>query len=477
MLFFIKILNIDINVFKDWLLKNTSKWIINKNLNNNNNNNDNIFCIFFSNKYTKSESIVTSLKKNIFILKNQKFDYNIKILKSNEKFKIYFKEYFVNGNKELESDFNLIFNFIELYNYVESEILLVFENNFYKCEYCDKEFNLYFNCNRHQKLYCPKNKINKNEKIKFTENKKIKIIENIENKKTKKNKFIEKENELTKKENELIERENKIIFKENELNERETQIIFKENELIKKDNEILKKEKHNEQKIKSILKKENKLLEKYNSIPKNTTTNTTNTTNNTNCIQINTNINIINPINLTTKKDKLNHYLSNIIDIDTFIKNYETNQKYQLTYDESKLLLENTESNGYKSFANGLSHYINNKYNLQMIDLLGIDLNKQHILPFINNDLNCRSHLEKIPESWEITNMNDKIKQILIISNKQIYNHHQKRCIFTETEGKSIVNILLRKSNYKNVENNFEILQEKLSITNNNNNELEDSFF
>ena len=35
-----------------------------------------------------------------------------------------------------------------------------------------------------------------------------------------------------------------------------------------------------------------------------------------------------------------------------------------------------------------------------MIDLLGIDLNKQHILPFINNDLNCRSHLEKIPETY-----------------------------------------------------------------------------
>ena len=32
-------------------------------------------------------------------------------------------------------------------------------------------------------------------------------------------------------------------------------------------------------------------------------------------------------------------------------------------------------------------------------------------------------------------------------------------------------------SEYKNVENNFEILQEKLAITNNNNNELENTFF
>ena len=453
MLFFIKILDIDINLFKDWLLKNTSKWIILY-------DND-IYSIFFSNKYTKSESVVNSLKKNVFLKKTEKFNYNIKILKSNEKFKLYFKQYFVKDNKEIEADYNFIFNFIELYNYEKSEILLLFENEIYKCEYCNKEFNLYYNCNRHQKLYCQKNKNLENDK----NNKKIKT------------KLNEKENKLLERESKILDIENELNKKKNELIEIESKLLKKENELIKKDNEILKKEKQNEKKIKSILKKENKLLKKYNTTTNNTTNNTT--TNNTNCIQINTNINIINPINLITKKDKLNHYLSNIIDIDTFIKNYETNQKYQLTYEESKLLLENTESNGYKSFANGLSHYINNKYNLQMIDLLGIDLNKQHILPFINNDLNCRSHLEKIPESWEITNMNDKIKQIIVISNKQIYNHHQKRCIFTETEGKSIVNILLRKSNYKNIENNFEILQEKLAIknNNNNNNELENNTF
>lgn len=461
MLFFIKILDIDINLFKDWLLKNTSKWIINKHLDDNE-----IYSIFFSNKYTKSESIVNSLKKNVFLKKNEKFNYNIKILKSNEKFKSYFKQYFVKDNKEIEANYNLIFNFIELCNYEKSEILLLFENEIYKCEYCSKEFNLYYNCNRHQKLYCQNNKNLesdvKNDKNKVVENKKMKT------------KLTRKENELLERETKILDIENELNKKKNELIERESKLIEKENELKKKDNEILKKEKQNEKKIKSILKKENKLLEKYNSIPTSTTTNNNTTNNNTNCIQINTNINIINPINLITKKDKLNHYLSNIIDIDTFIKNYESNQKYHLTYEESKLLLENTESNGYKSFAHGLSHYINNKYNLQMIDLLGIDLNKQHILPFINNDLNCRSHLEKIPESWEITNMNDKIKQIVVISNKQIYDHHHKRCIFTETEGKSIVNILLRKSNYKSIENNFESLQEKLSIVNNN--QLENTF-
>jgi hypothetical protein len=173
-----------------------------------------------------------------------------------------------------------------------------------------------------------------------------------------------------------------------------------------------------------------------------------NTTNN-----INSN-NII--LNLKTKVEKLNFYCKNTLDIDTFIKNFESDIKYQLTNEEALVLLNNIESNGIKSYGEGLSHYLKRKYCKQYEDITGQkqEINKC-ILPFVSNDINLRSHYEKSQDGWILVKSRDKIKQILSISDNQIYNHHNKPIYYNKKGKNPVCNILLKRSDYLMMEKNY----------------------
>jgi hypothetical protein len=170
----------------------------------------------------------------------------------------------------------------------------------------------------------------------------------------------------------------------------------------------------------------------------------TNTTNNVN-IQIN---------NYKTKKDKLNHYLKNMIDLDTFTDNYKNNEKYHLTKDEALILLENFQNLGISSYGDGLLTYIKKKYAAQLEDLTG-DQKKYHevILPFICSDINLRNHYELTSNGWLLNKNNDKIKNIVTISDQQIFNHHNRFICYSAKKGKNtVINIFLRKSDYSQIE-------------------------
>jgi hypothetical protein len=175
-----------------------------------------------------------------------------------------------------------------------------------------------------------------------------------------------------------------------------------------------------------------------------------NITNNNNIqISIDKQNNIINNnINLITKKDKLNHFYKDTIDIDTFIEKYKTVSKYQLTYEESDALLTVLE-NSYINYSIGLFNYLKNKYSMVFND---INPNKeqnnikQNILPFILSDSSLRTHYEKNQDSWNIVKNNDNIKKLITESNNQVYNHHNKSPLLTSSEMKKVSNSLLRES-------------------------------
>ena len=201
-----------------------------------------------------------------------------------------------------------------------------------------------------------------------------------------------------------------------------------------------------ELKLREELEKKNehiiKLLEKEKEIEYINITNTSN------------NLNVIVNNNFTnSKKDKLNLFFENTIDIDTFIDKYQNDPRYKLTEEETKCLLEITEANGYISFANGVFYFLKNKYKLQLEDLTKtkLDNNDMFVLPFINGDGNCRNHYEKKPEEWAIISSTDKIKKIISISKDQIYNHHNKPIFICGRDTVSTVNTLLRNSDYKSV--------------------------
>jgi hypothetical protein len=173
---------------------------------------------------------------------------------------------------------------------------------------------------------------------------------------------------------------------------------------------------------------------------------------NVNNVQNNVNVQINNTY--ISKKDKLNSYYKDMIDIDTFTDNYKNNTKYHLTKDEAKVLLENSENMGIPTYGEGLYTYLKKKYCLQLEDLTGKEVKHyESILPFINNDTNLRSHYELTKDGWSLVKTNDKIKKIVNISDQQIFEHHNKFICYSSKKGKNtVVNIFLRKSDYSNIE-------------------------
>jgi hypothetical protein len=200
--------------------------------------------------------------------------------------------------------------------------------------------------------------------------------------------------------------------------ELENKILKKENVNLKTENSLLKdqlKDQIKDQKVQPII------------------------INQTNNIQTN--------INILTKKDKLNTYYNKTIDMDTFIDKYKNDPKYQLTSREAEVLLDILDFNGYIGYSNGLSTYLKNKCDLIFNDIHNNpDFEEQSILPFINNDTKHRTHYEKNKSSWVVVKNDENLKEILSISNEQLYNHHNKNAVFNSRETKMVINNLLKKN-------------------------------
>ncbi len=190
-----------------------------------------------------------------------------------------------------------------------------------------------------------------------------------------------------------------------------------------------------------------------------------NNTINNNTINSNINIQINNNNKYISKKDKLNHYLKNMIDLDTFTNNYKNDPKYHLTKDESLILLENSENLGLPSYGDGLYTYLKKKYCLQLEDLTGLkQKHNDSVLPFISNDTNLRSHYELTKNGWILIKSTDNIKKLLNISDEQIYKHHNKFIYYPTKKGKNtIVNIFLRKSDYSKIDSELENISNTLN--------------
>jgi hypothetical protein len=170
--------------------------------------------------------------------------------------------------------------------------------------------------------------------------------------------------------------------------------------------------------------------------------------------------------NYKSKKDKLNRCLTEMMDLDTFIEKYNNDDKYQLTKDESLILLDKSNTLSVNDFADELYEYLKNKYYLMLKELTGKD-HKYYdaIMPFISNDTNLRSHYELTKtEGWILVKDKNKIKNILNIADNQIFKHHNRPIYYTKHGKKNVINILLRKSDYCEIESKLN----KITETNNN---------
>jgi hypothetical protein len=150
-----------------------------------------------------------------------------------------------------------------------------------------------------------------------------------------------------------------------------------------------------------------------------------------------------------------------MIYIDTFTDNYKNNSKYHLTKDEALILLENSEKLGIPSYGEGLYTYLKKKYCLQLKDLTGTEIKHyESVLPFICADINKRSHYEfNNQKEWVLLQGTDKLKKIVDISDKQIFDHHKKFIDYPKKKGKvTVINVFLKKSDYNEISQNFETL-------------------
>jgi hypothetical protein len=151
---------------------------------------------------------------------------------------------------------------------------------------------------------------------------------------------------------------------------------------------------------------------------------------------------------LLTKKDTMNFYFGQTIDIDTFIKNFET--KYPLTQEETRTLAENYQHSGIKSYGPGLLCYLKKNYKRQIKDITGQEPDDDVVMPFLSSDGTLRTHLEKASEGWKIVKDITKIDRIIIVSNDYIYNYHTTHLPIGSKERKIVSNSMLRNSTYDN---------------------------
>ncbi len=422
MKFLIGIENVDNILYSrlhNWLLDHVNKWIIKKTFDQD----EKITFILHTKNFSSLTNCINSLKKTCLsvkkIEKNEKkcgetlkFKNNIflkKTITTDDKFINILNDHFFNNILNINEKNDNIFENIELKGYTKKFILSNLKNNIdiekKICEMCHHKFKTTANCIRHQKTYCKKNN-------------------NIQNK----NKNKDKDNN------------NKEIKNINE-------------DAIDNINEKLKEFISNITQTNNVLNNTINNTVNNNNTINNTVNNNTVNNNTVNNNTVNNNTINIQVSNVLTKKDKLNIHLDKVIDIDTFTENYENNSKYHLTKDESQILLENSEHSGIIGYCEGLSTYLKKKYCLQLKDLTG-DIQKYNecVLPFISNDCNLRTHYEKLNEGWVLVKSNDKIRKLVNISDKQIFNHHNRFIYYPKIGKKLAVNILLRKSDYLTIE-------------------------
>ena len=151
-----------------------------------------------------------------------------------------------------------------------------------------------------------------------------------------------------------------------------------------------------------------------------------------------------------SKKEKLNQYYKNTIDFKTFIENFKTNEKYKLTKEESKKLLEIYKNHGSDDFVDCFYDILLEKYYMQLIDL-SYDTSI-FILPFIMNDSQCRTHFEFSENGWMITKSDNNLIDLIKITKNQIFDHCYEFMKFPPKRGvTTIYHSLLKKMDYNRI--------------------------
>jgi hypothetical protein len=176
---------------------------------------------------------------------------------------------------------------------------------------------------------------------------------------------------------------------------------------------------------------------------KNGTVQTINIT--TNNIDSNNNNNTITNI---SKIDNLNQNYGNVIDIETFIKNFETEKKYGLTEKDSETLLYICKNGTIETITNSFMFYMKESMRKQYQDIFNVSIPIDNtVMPYITGDMSFRYHFEKfIDKGWCKTTSNNNIKKLLCLTEKQVYEHQKEPIILSGYQKRRVINSIIKES-------------------------------
>ena len=148
---------------------------------------------------------------------------------------------------------------------------------------------------------------------------------------------------------------------------------------------------------------------------------------------------------LKSKLDNLNMNYSLMIDMNTFITNFES-EKYGLSEMDAEKLLDICK-NGYiediiDQFFNYLKHSMMKQCeNNNIIYPIG-----KVKLPFVFGDTNLRYHFEKKENEWYKKEGTNNIENLISIIEKQVYDHTNEHLSLNDYKKRRLVNGMLKKS-------------------------------
>jgi hypothetical protein len=170
------------------------------------------------------------------------------------------------------------------------------------------------------------------------------------------------------------------------------------------------------------------------------------------------NVQLNNPIINSQKTIQfLNQNLPDMIDMETFIDNYKGD--YQLNEGETKTLLESYQLNGVKGYAKCLSFFLKDNCNRQLKDK-NIEYPKKISFPLTLTDSNLRSVKIKTEKGWDTTTDDQVLSRIIVISNDQVYLHHQTCIYLPETAKNTIISQIKKDNPFQKIKNSFEFIKD-----------------
>ena len=153
------------------------------------------------------------------------------------------------------------------------------------------------------------------------------------------------------------------------------------------------------------------------------------------------------PINISKSKlDNLNMNYSLMIDMNTFITNFES-EKYGLSETDAEKLLDVCKNGYIEEIIDQFFNYLKDSMRKQCENNNIILVNDKVVLPFVFGDPYSIYHFEKLTEKeWYQIKFYEKIEKIVSIIEKQVYYHTNEHLYLNDYKKRRIMKGMLKKS-------------------------------